>query len=84
MLFFAFIKLVFSAIVFFGIAALGMMAFRAMRRRWAYAHHTAPPGWAGDEYSAAHNSHQAPVIVLGAPQSRPITLAMRQRSIEVR
>ena len=80
MLLFAFIKLLFAAVLFLGIAALGMMAFRAIRRR-------------GGFYPYSDDSRQtrgfaltesSPLIVLGQPMRRPVTLTMRQRTIEVR
>ena len=86
MLFFAFIKLLFAAILFLGTAALGMMAFRAIRRRAGfhpYAMGTAqgPQDWTAKSFNQATS---APIIVLGEPLRRPVTLTMRQRTIEVK
>lgn len=86
MLLFAFIKLLFAAVLFLGIAALGMMAFRAIRRRGGFYPYSddsrqGPPDWNTRGFAPTEAS---PLIVLGQPMRRPVTLTMRQRTIEVR
>lgn len=86
MLFFAFIKLLFAAVLFLGTAALGMMAFRAIRRRAGFHPYASQASQGPQDWTAKGFAHAdaSPIIVLGEPLRRPVTLTMRQRTIEVK